>query len=201
MSGTEPVSVERPDLRAIRAHLARVVRQELGPVHPRIVAMSAIARLVPNLAGMRIRTAILRAAGWRLGHGTVFFGVPRTYGSGRIDKRLVVGDNVAVNMGCSFELNDVIEIGDHAAIGQDVTILTSTHRIGRPNRRAGALYTAPVHIGSGAWIGARSVLLPGVTVGAGAVVAAGSLVTRDVPANALVTGVPAQVTVPRLPGR
>jgi maltose O-acetyltransferase len=61
------------------------------------------------------------------------------------------------------------------------------------SRRAGDLKAEPVTIGDGAWIGARATILPGVTIGGGAVVAAGSVVTRDLPANVLAGGVPARV--------
>jgi maltose O-acetyltransferase len=72
-------------------------------------------------------------------------------------------------------------------------LLTSSHHIGNQIHRAGPLTTAPVIIENGTWIGARSVVLPGVTVGAGSVVASGAIVTRNVPPNTLVGGVPARV--------
>ena len=65
--------------------------------------------------------------------------------------------------------------------------------MGDPECRAGAHLARPIRIESGAWIGARSTILPGVTVGHGAVVAAGAVVTRDVEPNTLVAGVPARV--------
>lgn len=111
-----------------------------------------------------------------------------------------MGAGTVANRGCTIELNDRVDIGRDVAIGHDVLILTATHRIGRSTRRAGRLVTAPVMIGDGVWIGARAVVLPGVSVGKGAVVAAGSVVVEDVPADALVSGTPATVTVRRLPG-
>jgi acetyltransferase-like isoleucine patch superfamily enzyme len=72
-------------------------------------------------------------------------------------------------------------------------ILTSSHELGPTMQRAGPLFRRPVRIGQGAWVGARSVVLPGVSIGDGAVVAAGSMVTKDVPPNVLVGGVPASV--------
>lgn len=129
----------------------------------------------------------------------MFAGVPRWSGSGPIRSRLSVGSGCWINIGCHFELNDTISIDDGVAIGHDVLILTSTHKLGRNTRRAGELVTGPVVIGPGAWIGARSVILPGVEIGAGAVVSAGSVVNAEVPANTVVAGAPASVVVPRLP--
>jgi acetyltransferase-like isoleucine patch superfamily enzyme len=79
------------------------------------------------------------------------------------------------------------------AVGPGVYFITGTHRIGSHTQRAGPVIAAPIRVGDGVWIGARAILLPGVTVGAGAIVAAGAVVTRDVPADTLVAGVPAQV--------
>ncbi|NTU65300.1 MAG: hypothetical protein HGB05_18340 [Chloroflexi bacterium] len=63
----------------------------------------------------------------------------------------------------------------------------------RSDQRAGATFSAPVTIQDGTWLGARCIVLPGVTVGRGSVVGAGSVVTKDVPPNTLVGGVPAKV--------
>lgn len=76
-------------------------------------------------------------------------------------------------------------------IGHNVVIATVNHPL-EPSRR-GDIVPAPVHIGKGAWIGANATILPGVTVGDGAVVAAASVVTRDVPAGTVVVGSPARV--------
>ena len=72
------------------------------------------------------------------------------------------------------------------------SIITSTHEIGPAWGRAGWSSAEPVEIGTGAWIGAGSLILPGVRIGAGAIVAAGAVVTKSVADNALVGGVPAR---------
>ncbi|MEP7190805.1 MAG: DapH/DapD/GlmU-related protein, partial [Roseiflexaceae bacterium] len=77
--------------------------------------------------------------------------------------------------------------------GHHVVVLTGSHEVGPPSQRAAALYTKTVTIGDGAWLGARCTILPGVTIGAGAIVAAGAVVNRDVPPNTLVAGIPAHV--------
>lgn len=147
-------------------------------------AYSVSSPLVP----MPIRRGVLALLGHRFGADTRVR--PGTIIQGR---RLTVGVDVLINRGCTIEAVGAITIGDEAGLGPDVLVLTVTHQIGQPGRRAGDRATAPVTIGPGSWIGARSTLLPGVTVGAGAVVAAGAIVASDVPANTLVAGVPARV--------
>lgn len=93
-----------------------------------------------------------------------------------------------INSGCKVRCHESITIGDGCAISHDFTVMDSN-----AHRLDGSRGTAPVVIGDHVWIGTRVTVLPGVTVGDGAVVAAGALVARDVPAGALVGGVPAKV--------
>ncbi|MGB3736768.1 MAG: DapH/DapD/GlmU-related protein [Ilumatobacter sp.] len=141
----------------------------------------------------RTRTQILRWSGWNIGRGTVLAEAPRLIGSGPLLQRLDVGADVFVNVGNVWELSDNVSIGDRVAIGQAVMLLTSSHRIGSRMRRADELFTAPVVIGNGVWIGARSTVLPGVHIGEGALVAANTVVRHDVPANVLFAGNPGSV--------
>jgi acetyltransferase-like isoleucine patch superfamily enzyme len=103
--------------------------------------------------------------------------------------KLRIGDRVFLNNGVFLACCKEITIGDDVAIANEVYITDSdSHGVeGRPVREA------PVRIGNGAWIGARAIILPGVTVGSRALVAAGAVVTRDVPADTLVAGNPARV--------
>ena len=78
-------------------------------------------------------------------------------------------------------------------LGHEVSIITSSHEIGPTERRAYGSVAEPVVIEPGAWIGARATLLPGVTIGKGAIVGAGAVVTRSVEADTLVAGVPARM--------
>jgi maltose O-acetyltransferase len=178
----------------------RAARVELEGLHPVVSVSSAIASLVPRYAANRLRTQILRFAGWNIGEATFFAGVPNFSGPGPIRSRLSIGAACWINVGCTFDLNDRIRVGDEVAIGQEVMLLTSTHKISVTQRRAGVKVTSPVSIGNGVWLGARCVILPGVTVGDGAVVSAGAVVTKDVPPNSVVAGTPAVVVVKRLPG-
>ena len=170
-----------------------VLQQELHAFRPRLHLASAATKLLPDLVGNRLRAALLRAGGVRLGHGTVVGGHLTIAGPGGAHRRVRVGARGWINAGCYFDASDTIVLGDDVAMGQRVVVLTQTHDVGPRARRAGALRTAPVRIGDGAWIGAGSVLLPGVTVGAGAIVGAGSVVTRDVLPDTLVGGAPARL--------
>jgi acetyltransferase-like isoleucine patch superfamily enzyme len=110
-----------------------------------------------------------------------------------------VGRNVFVNQGCRF--NDVggIEIADDVMLGPNVSLITSGHPLDPAQRRTGVT-SAPIRIGRNVWIGASAVILQGVTIGDDAVVAAGAVVTRDVPPLTVVAGVPATV-IKKIPCR
>ncbi len=103
-----------------------------------------------------------------------------------------VGRNVFINQGCT--LNDIggIEIGDDVLIGPRVSLITSGHPLD-PTQRRRQIVAAPIVIERNVWLCAGAIVLQGVTVGEDSVVAAGAVVTRDVPPATLVAGVPARV--------
>jgi maltose O-acetyltransferase len=86
-----------------------------------------------------------------------------------------------------------ISIGDDCSIGMEVLLCTSTHELGPSSCRAGDLAGKPIVISNGCWIGARSIILPGVTIGSGSIIGAGSVVTKDCGPNGLYCGSPAQL--------
>lgn len=182
------------------SHAVAVVRQEVTNLEVRRSACLALARLIPSFTFNRLRVALVRASGWRIERTSTIFGAPRVFGVPPTAGRIVVGHEVRINLGCTFELSDTITIGNGVSIGPNVTVLTSSHQLGGSGARAGAMSFGPVTIGDGAWIGAGSTVLSGVTIGPGAVVGAGSTINKDVPADSLVIGVPAQPVVRRLPG-
>jgi len=120
-------------------------------------------------------------------------GLPRITGFGKIHKLLKVGQGSRINIGCFLNLAAEITIGDFVVIGYKVMIITGGHNIGPSEFRAGKLRPEPVKIGNGCWIGSRVTILPGVSIGDGVVVAANAVVTKDVPSNTLVAGIPAKV--------
>lgn len=105
-------------------------------------------------------------------------------------KNITVGNHVFFNSGCNFQDQGGITIDDGALIGHNVVLATLNHCM-IPEQRAN-LEPAPIHIGKNVWIGANAIVLPGVTIGDGAVIAAGAIVTKDVPANTIAGGVPAK---------
>jgi maltose O-acetyltransferase len=141
-----------------------------------------------------IRAALLRLYGARIGRGTVLQAV-RFFNLYRRGLRgLSIGERCFVGDDCLLDLAEGIALADHVTLAARVTILTHTN-VGyrdHPLQRWFPSSSAPVVIDRGAFIGAHALILPGVHVGAEAFVAAGAVVTRDVPARMLVAGVPAR---------
>jgi acetyltransferase-like isoleucine patch superfamily enzyme len=106
-------------------------------------------------------------------------------------KNLTLGRGVFINLGCRFQDTGGIAIGDGTLIGHGSTLTTLNHHVD-PDQRAD-LMPAPIRIGRKVWLGAAVTVVPGVTIGDGAIVGAGAVVTKDVPANAIVAGVPAKL--------
>lgn len=105
-------------------------------------------------------------------------------------KNIHIGKNVFINCCCHFQDQGGIYIGDGTLIGSHTVLATINHSQD-PTERADNL-PSPIHIGKNVWIGSQSTILPGVTIGDGAIVAAGAVVTKDVPPNTVVGGVPAK---------
>jgi acetyltransferase-like isoleucine patch superfamily enzyme len=170
-----------------------IMREELTSWDPRLSIALAVFRLLPPLVGARVRQQVLRFAGLRVGDRTVFGGRIRIGGGRSPSSRLAIGADCFINDGCRFDTTGSITIADDVYVAHDVAFITSSHEIGPPTRRAYGSIAAPVTIGRGTWIGARAIVLPGVTVGSGVIVAAGAVVTRNVEDNVMVAGVPARV--------
>ena len=103
------------------------------------------------------------------------------------------GSNVYANFHLTLVDDTDIYVGDNVMIGPNVTISAGTHPVHPELRRKQAQYNLSITIGSNVWIGANSVILPGVRIGDNTVIGAGSVVTRDIPANVVAVGSPCRV--------
>ncbi|WP_414053102.1 sugar O-acetyltransferase [Macrococcus animalis] len=104
-----------------------------------------------------------------------------------------VGENFYANHNLTILDVAPVKIGDNCMIAPGVHIYTATHPIDPTERNSGKEYALPVVIGDNCWIGGRSVINPGVTIGDNVVIASGAVVTKDIPDNVVVAGVPARV--------
>lgn len=133
-----------------------------------------------------VRYGILRVRGFDVQTPNLS---PRCTFTGGRDIR--IGTGTFVNVGCYFEAVAPIRIGEDCQLAMSVTVITSFHGVG-PAGISRERDAAPVSIGDRCWLGANVTVLPGVTIGDDVVVAAGAVVTRDLPSGAVYGGVPAR---------
>jgi acetyltransferase-like isoleucine patch superfamily enzyme len=119
-----------------------------------------------------------------------FLLIPPFYATGGLGTR--IGRNVFINQNCTFYDLGGLDIADDVMIGPNVSLITSGHPV-EPSRRRAFTIAKPIALERNVWIGAGATVIGGVTVGENSVVAAGSVVTRNVPANSLVGGNPARI--------
>ena len=103
------------------------------------------------------------------------------------------GDNVYANSNLTLVDDGHIYVGDRVMFGPNVTVATANHPINPELRAKGLQYNKDVYIGENAWLGAGTVIVPGVKIGKNAVIGAGSVVTRDIPDNVVAVGNPCRV--------
>jgi acetyltransferase-like isoleucine patch superfamily enzyme len=160
-----------------------------------VVWFEVINGLVFSLPRFRflnaIKSTVLRFAGAQVGRRVVYY--PGVWIMPW--KKLRVGDEVDLALGVIITTSGGVSIGARTLVGYRAQILSTNHRIplGHDPIFSAGHESAPVHVGQDVWIGAQAIILPGVTIGNGAVVAAGSIVTRDVAPYTVVGGVPAKV--------
>ena len=135
----------------------------------------------------KIRETLSEIIGQQIDDSTTIFTPFHT----NFGRHIQLGKNVFINHACTFlDLGGII-IEDDVMIGPKVSIITENHPV-NPNERK-VLDLKSVNVKRNAWIGANATILPGVTIGENSVVAAGAVVTKDVPANTVVAGIPAKV--------
>ena len=116
--------------------------------------------------------------------------IPPFYVAG--GRRIRVGRKVFINQCCTIHDTGGVDIGDLVLIGPNVNLITVGHAL-QPSHRRKTIEARPIVIGSNVWIATAATLVGGVTVGENSVVGAGAVVTRDVPPNSFVAGIPARV--------
>ena len=136
---------------------------------------------------VRVRELLARLTGRPVDESVTVF--PPFYSD--FGKNITLGKRIFINSGCKFQDQGGVAIGDDCLIGHNTVLATLNHDL-EPSRRAD-MHPAPITIGRNVWIGSNATVLPGVTIGDNAVVAAASVVTKDVPENAIVVGSPARV--------
>ena len=174
LRASEPLRKDDPEYPQFAAVVARTIRL--------CVAMNAAAADIDQ-----VRTQLSDIIGTEIDASTTIF--PPFYTN--FGQSIKLGKNVFINHACSFLDVGGIIIEDDVMIGPRVNLTSENHPLDPRDRTT--LLPRPVIIKRNAWIGAAATILPGVTVGENAVVAAGAVVSRDVPANTVVAGVPAKV--------
>ncbi|MCC8166824.1 MAG: sugar O-acetyltransferase [Planctomycetes bacterium] len=171
----EPVSPLEPEYAIIRVILKETSRI-LFALNSSFHDDAEIRRLFSTLTGVEVdETFILR---------------PPFYAD--FGRNIRVGKNVFINHNCTFMDRGGITLEDDVLIAPKVNLVTLNHLIHPSERRT--TVCAPITIKRNAWIGLGATIMPGVTIGENAIVAASALVTRDVPPNTVVAGIPATVT-------
>ena len=179
-------------LRQLAARVARVGSEELD-VDARSLAARALSRAMPRFGFNRTRTLLLRAAGLRIGPKSIVMGPLDITGPGDMRELFSIGESTYISGPLHVDVGAPVRIGDRVQFGHHVVLLTVEHEIGPPESRCGRLVAAPISICDGVWLGSCVTVLPGVSVGRGAIVATGAVVCRDVAPNTLVGGVPARL--------
>lgn len=168
----------RTDAHAARPAYFRRELAKVGVLRQRVAASPLVTR--------ETRVRLYRRWGLKVQTNLVY---PRCYFH---TANISIGEGALVNYGVHIENVARVEIGRNSALGAFATVLTSDHELGPPDCRCGTWKRRPVTIGPGCWVGAGSLILPGVTIGHGCVVAAGALVRTDCEPNGLYAGVPAR---------
>jgi acetyltransferase-like isoleucine patch superfamily enzyme len=162
---------------------------------PRMAIIDRVVRLIPDYYAYSLRARLYRMAGCQISEGVAIHGRLNLYGTNinrAANLTMLPGANIAPL--CTFGIDGRIHIGRNVGLAPFVRIFTTQHALGPSTERSTfRVIKKPVIIGDGAVLMTGVTVLPGVTIGRGAVVGAGAVVTRDVPPNAFVGGVPAKI--------
>jgi len=164
-------------------------------LHLRLGLVHAVCGSLPAFWSGRLRAKLYRTVGFDVHESASIWGnVELTSGMPDFYHKLKIGRYSVVSTGVTINLDERVCIGDRVTIGPHVLIYSGTHRGGPQHQRCHPdVAGKPVHIGDGCWVRVGAIILPGVTIGEGSVIAAGAVVGHDVPPNSYVEGNPARV--------
>jgi acetyltransferase-like isoleucine patch superfamily enzyme len=168
-------------MKSLKQFVPKIIRQWLYSF------MQIYLKLIAYVPSQFVRRNALRLVGAEIGHGVLFYHGFEIYHPWKVH----IGDNCSFGFHVVLDARGGLSIGSNCNISSDVAIWTAEHDVQSPDFH---YVTEPVIIGDYAWISHRAIILPGITVGPGAVVAAGAVVTKDVPPYTIVAGVPATKT-------
>ena len=164
-------------------------------LHLRLGLANLVCGLLPDFFSGVIRARIYRLAGIKIGAGSFIMGNLELLGVQKdFYRNLEVGSDVLISNHVTINLDEKVIVGDNVTLSPFVRIYTSTHKVGPSSRRClhGEI-VKPVIIEKGSWVALGATILPGVRIGYGSIVAAGAVITRDIPPNSFVAGVPGKV--------
>jgi hypothetical protein len=177
------------------ARLGRNVDWFMRCLQPRLMVVDRLVRLIPDYYAYEMRAKLYRLAGCKLGPRVAIHGRLNLYGTTpnkASNLSMDPGANVAPL--CTFGVDGKIHLGKNVGLAPFVRIFTTQHELGPSRERSTfKVMVRPVTIEDGAVLMTGVTVLPGVTIGRGSIVAAGAVVTRSVPPNSFVGGVPARV--------
>lgn len=186
------ITVGRPQ--RIQAKLIYYLKDWLQTFHLKYKLANLVCSPLPDDASA-IRSRLYRKIGFDVANDAFIMSNLRLVSgmSGFYDK-LHIGPGVVTGARITINLDAEVSLGKNVSIGPEVIIYTGTHPLGPGSqRRLPTVIARPVSIHDGCWVGLAAIVLPGATIGRGSVVAAGAVVTGDVPPNSYVEGNPAQV--------
>ena len=182
-------NIDRSRIHLSRIHLSRYDNSWYHPGRSRLWQAAWFFLGLPVLRSSvlpssKLRVRLLRAFGAQIGSGVVI----KQEVNVKYPWHLVVGDHCWIGEGAWIDSLTTVRLGSNVCVSQGAYLCTGNHDWKDPNF---GLVVSPIQVNDGAWVGARSILTPGVVLGEAAVAAAGSVVTRDIPAFEIHAGNPA----------
>ena len=150
---------------------ANSVWNEISPLLSRGRIITGLSMLLPSRCFIRLRRVLIKWAGAQIDAQVVFQDTPKLPQAKHLE-RLAIGQNCFINTECIIDLAERVTLGERVYIGSRVQLITASHDYQHSYQRCGALEASAISIGDGTWLGSGSIVLSGVRIGKGVVVAA-----------------------------